>query len=203
MGKHNFHTWLVKPERKDSEKKLGDYHMWVENRDGSIAFDPHFPEYDNIKQIRNLYGEPQYNAYTGVRAKKQFEVAKRMETKAYKLGWNGCRWKPLPNFCPLNAISYLAKTERWDECVVQIGGMGGKRGGANGEGTNKVWWEFGDGNIDKRVLEIEKREAVEKLRDELKEIEAQLDEIKEIEAQCSSKKLTRNQRRRLKKKKLK
>ena len=198
MGKRETSYKQRYSAQRNSGQDPYDYHMWVENKDGSVAFDPYFPEYDNIKQIHNLYGEPQYNPYRGVRAKKQFEISKRLETKASKMGWNPAEWNPLVNFCPLNAISYLAKTGRWDECVLQIGGMGWKKVGADGKGTDQVWWEFGDGNIDKRAFEIDKRVEIEKLREEIKELEAKLGFVA-----GPFKKLTRNQRRRLKKKKLK
>jgi len=124
-----------------------DFHAWIEDKEGNVIFDPHFPEYDEIKKLQGLYGEPQYKAYTGEKARSlkmrcRASAKKILKTqkKHYKMTaaqvWEQQYHHPVYGYCNFNAIAYLKKHP---DSVFKVGSMGWKR-----KCDDRVFWEFGD-----------------------------------------------------------
>lgn len=109
-----------------------DGHYWVV-RDGKII-DPMFRDYDYVKSVRNLKGEPIYlpaDALTQqVFKKKQEQKIKQQK----EMGFYTSNWKMLSGFCDTN--SYHEQQLRGGEIV--FGSMGWKEN--NGSG---IHYEFG------------------------------------------------------------
>jgi len=124
-----------------------DFHAWIEDKDGKVIYDPHFPRYDKIKKLRGLYGDPQYKAYTGEKARalcmrNRQSVIRiiKAQKNAYKITakqvWEQQYQHPTVGFCNFNAIAYLKKHP---EAKYKVGSMGWKR-----KCDDRVFWEFGD-----------------------------------------------------------
>jgi len=124
-----------------------DFHAWIEDKDGKVIYDPHFPQYDYKKKIRGLYGEPQYKAYTGEKARalcmRNRQAVKNI-LKAQKKGhgisakqvWEQQYEHPIYGYCSFNAVAYLKKHP---DVIYKVGSMGWKR-----KADDRVFWEYGD-----------------------------------------------------------
>ena len=133
-----------------------DAHAWCEDKDGKVVFDPHFKEYDLIKKIRDLEGEPQYEEVSTlsrqvmVIIKRQIKDAKRQgKQQGIKLTSEMIMTmfleQPAFGNCFLNAYAY-----RWfnPEVKMRVGKMGWKvkkteRCYGTTFTTDKVFWEYG------------------------------------------------------------
>ena len=122
-----------------------DAHMWLENADGEVVFDPHFIQYDIIKRVQNLKGEKKYKAWIGKKRGVALNKIQEINTAKIKalpsIGWTKKQfWEHFsknPHFgnCFNNATAYWKKNQH---LKIVIGSMGWEK--TNGDG---VWWEYG------------------------------------------------------------
>ena len=115
-----------------------DGHFWVV-RDGRIS-DPYVKEYDNIKRINDLEGEPQYlpapqsvqddfiKSLTDYHLSIFGDLASSLRD-AKRLGW-----KPFCGGCQNTAL--YESLENGGQIV--FGSMGWKK-----KNSSKIWWEYG------------------------------------------------------------
>tara|TARA_R100000654_G_scaffold3207_5_gene11125 strand:+ start:7715 stop:8203 length:489 start_codon:yes stop_codon:yes gene_type:complete len=122
----------------------GDFHVWVEDASGNVVHDPHFWQYDAIKETHGCDpDEPkQYRRFHN-----QKECRDLVMKKAIR---NACMYENMISqgmtflgedrfgFCPINAHYFMRRPENKGKGYkVVVGAMGWKKG--NGE----VWWEYG------------------------------------------------------------
>ena len=120
--------------------------MWLENSAGEIINDCDFPQYDYVKQVRNLKGGKKYKAWTGDKGKQamakiQEMVKSRMEMTCEMTGmtkskfWEIYRTTPVAGCCFMNAMAYWKKNKH---LKIRVGSMGWEKKDGSG-----VFWEYG------------------------------------------------------------
>jgi len=135
---------------KDYQKLINasDFHCWVENANGKVVFDPDFPEYQMIRNIRGCTKEQHHKGFPMkyqkiLWNKKKKEIKTNMKLHS-RFGVNRditpCLkmfgLEPRYAYCHYNASGYVAN-HRGEGLKIVIGSMGWtqKSGG--------VFWEFG------------------------------------------------------------
>lgn len=124
-----------------------EVHMWLENADGTIAFDPDFPDYNWVKQVRRLTGDKCHKAYTGRKAIDCLaEIRKALNFRIKMLEQNGLDkekvWdiyfkSPAFGICFFNAMAYWKKNKH---LKIKVGSMGWES-----KLDGNIFWEYGDG----------------------------------------------------------
>lgn len=115
----------------------GDYHIWVENEQGEVVFDPAFNEYEFICRVRGAdISKPVRHKWGNQKSwldKKSFTYLSEGNTRQIIADMFS---DPRYQHCRNNAIAYLYnKGKEGDKAV--IGSMGWQT--ISGD----YWWEFG------------------------------------------------------------
>ncbi len=120
--------------------KDGDYHIWVEDMNGKVVFDPTFPEHEFIQMVHNLDKNcPVY--YEWPNQKKWFKNFKQLEViKAMRdTGFGMCDFYDAPVYlcCPQNCTAFMHHNRNKRYRMV-IGSMGWRK-----QHQEAAWWEWG------------------------------------------------------------
>ena len=124
---------------KEGGGNEGDFHIWLEDDAGRVAFDPqNFSYYQHVCDFHGLDIKKPCRHAWGNQAKwlkeKEFNSLNEADTR-YIVADMFCT--PQERHCRNNAIAYMVNNPEKNLKAV-VGSMGWKR--KNGGG---VWWEFG------------------------------------------------------------
>jgi len=120
-----------------------DLHVWCEDDNGQVIFDPMFPDYDFIWKVRQCKGEILYEVVPEwmpmVLNSIRTNVKKLMRTKQIKNSYDASEflsvmWKPAMGMCVLNAYCYKMK----HPSANLVCGRFGKKKKSGG-----IHWEYG------------------------------------------------------------
>jgi len=127
--------------------KKGDFHSWIEDSNEKVVYDPHFPQYDDVKEIHGIDEDAEQIHYKFSNQEKCCEKVRRraieLTIQYSHMAETGGRaaaflMEPRFGFCSVNCHLFMRKPENRNKGYkFAIGAMGWDTG------CGDTWFEYG------------------------------------------------------------
>ena len=122
----------------ESKIEKGEFHTWIEDKQGNIVFDPHFFEYDLMKECRGIEKDAKRVHYKFTNQDNCVKIAMRRAIERaievdglFGTGRDNYFWEPRHGFCNLNCYNHMKRVNGKEKGYkVVVGAMGWEEDGS-------------------------------------------------------------------------